>query len=67
MSAQEDTILPVGRVVIVVDVVGSAVRPNVDVMVADVVDGFVVVVEANVGSIDRRVIVDTAVCAGPNF
>ena len=68
MFAQDDTRLPVGLNVIVVDVADKvvAIAANVDV-VLNVVNGDVLVVEVDVVDVVKTIVVDTTVGAGPSF
>ena len=68
MPAQEDTKLPVGLDVVVVEVTDKvvAIAANVD-AVLNVVDGYVLVVEADIVEVVGIVVVENTVCAGPNF
>jgi hypothetical protein len=65
--AQEDTRLPTGLAVIVVVVdTCKVVAINADAVV-DVVDGVCRIVETDVAEVDRILVVDSLVCAGPSI
>ena len=68
LSAQEGTRLPVGWVVVLVEVTDKvvAIAANVD-AVLNVVDGYVLVVEADVVEVVGIVVVENTVCAGPSL